>query len=284
MNPNDNSIPTFAPSDHDTPFGAGAATFETQSAVSTTTQSQPPGTSIQPDGGAIVNAGGSSPTGNQDNSRTKILAALGVFLMLVGIGAGVFLVRRQQFTQSFAWECSLYGFNLDKNGTVTVLNGSGRSEPIQEARVLINGSLVDTFDVPALAPGEGATLGTVSIPSGGSYTWAIEGTKDCRNSGGVETYSAQCLNIKTFDEDWNPLSAADLAKLKAGDIVRFSVAGTTTQGTIDKARFSINNATPVETTSLRPGTQEFYYEYTIPAGVTSFSAKAQLFHKDAGWF
>lgn len=277
-------MPPFAPSEGDTPFGASQQPTQTPpSANFATTTTPPPTQPVVSDVSQSSVVSASENTGGQGNSK-KILAALGVFLMLVGIGAGVFLVRRQQLSQSFAWDCSLYGFNLDSNGTVTVLNGSGRNEPDQEAKVYINGTLVDTFSVPSLASGEGATLGTVSLPAGSSYTWAIEGTKDCRNSGGVETYSAQCLNIQAFDKNWALLTAADLTQLEEGDVVRFSVAGTTTQGTINRARFSINNATPVETTNLRPGTQEFYYEYTIPAGVTSFSVKAELFHGNAGWF
>jgi len=98
--------------------------------------------------------------------------------------------------------------------------------------------------------------------------------------------SAQCLNIQAFDTDWNKLSSADLSNLKPGDTVRFTVAGTTTSGTIDKARFTINGVQRLEVTQKRPGTQEFYDEYTLPEGITSFSINAQLHHSDPsiGWF
>lgn len=96
--------------------------------------------------------------------------------------------------------------------------------------------------------------------------------------------SAQCLNIQAFDTDWNKLAASDLASLNPGDKVRFTVSGTTTSGSINKARFIINGVTRPEVIQKRPGTQEFYDEYTIPEGLTSFTIKSQLNHSSIGWF
>lgn len=96
---------------------------------------------------------------------------------------------------------------------------------------------------------------------------------------------ASCQNIKAFDTNWNQLLVADLLNVKAGEKVRFTVLGSTNTGTYDKARFSINGATPQETTGKRPGTNEFFFEYTIPEGVTSFAVNAQLHHQSLGqWF
>ena len=239
----------------------------------------------------IPAAGGGTPNvvnSIQDNAgskKKKILAVFGILLMLLGIGTGVYLVRSQQYQQASAWDCSLYTFSVDKNGTVTVANGSARSEPLQQANVFINNTLVDTFNVPDLAPGQGATLGVVSVPQDATYTWKVEGTKDCSNFGQNEVSSetAQCINILAYDEDWVKLSSTDLAKLKAGSLVRFSVSGTATSGAFDKARFTINNGTPEEVTAKKPGTEEFYVEYTIPANIEDFSISAQLYHSVAGW-
>ncbi|MFZ5932481.1 MAG: hypothetical protein ACOYT7_00105 [Patescibacteria group bacterium] len=95
--------------------------------------------------------------------------------------------------------------------------------------------------------------------------------------------TAQCLNVKAYDTSWNPLSPDDLAQLKAGDVVRFAVAGTTTGGSFDKARFKINGVQRPEVTQKKPGTEEFYDEYTIPEGITSFSIGAQIHHATLGW-
>lgn len=112
-------------------------------------------------------------------------------------------------------------------------------------------------------------------------------SNDCgTTSTGGPGISAQCLNIQAFDTEWNKLSATELSTLQPGESVRFSIGGTTTSGTIDKARFIINGQTQPEVTQKRPGSSEFYYEYTIPEGQTSFSINAQLHHTnpDIGWF
>jgi len=98
------------------------------------------------------------------------------------------------------------------------------------------------------------------------------------------TITAACLNVKAYDTSFNELDATDLTLLKSGDKVRFAVLGTTSGGSIDKARFSINGGSYQETTLKKPGTEEFYYEYTIPAGTVSFSVTAQLHHSIFGWF
>ena len=95
----------------------------------------------------------------------------------------------------------------------------------------------------------------------------------------------QCLNLKAYNTSWVLLSLADLAKLKAGDKVRFTVAGQTTYGEITKAMFSINNSCTPAVTTTKPGSNplEFYYEYTIPAGTTSFNVDARLYVEGFGW-
>ena len=107
----------------------------------------------------------------------------------------------------------------------------------------------------------------------------------CVNIGGVNLATgapAQCLNIKAFDTEW--VEITDLSTLKAGDKVRFTVAGQTSTGSFDRARFIINGVTRPEVTAKRPNTQEFYDEYTIPTGITTFSVNAQLHHTTLGWF
>lgn len=95
---------------------------------------------------------------------------------------------------------------------------------------------------------------------------------------------ASCLDVKAYDANWNLLSGFDLSDLEPGDVVRFAVAGTTTLGTFDKARFTINGTLRPEVASKKPGSEEFYDEYTFPAGVSDFSVKAQIHHTILGWF
>lgn len=219
-------------------------------------------------------------------SKKKILAALGIVIMLFGIGAGVYAFRNYQAGSASAWDCSLYTFNIDDNGTVTVQNGSDRNEPLQKADVYINGTLVQTFDVPALTPGQGTTLGVVSLPVNQSYTWRVDGTVDCENSGSkqVDTVSAECSNVIAYDENWVALTPSALSQLEEGDVVRFAVFGTASEGTFDMARFSVNGAAAVEVTDLKPSSQEFYYEYTIPEDEDTFNVSAEIHHSELGWF
>lgn len=97
--------------------------------------------------------------------------------------------------------------------------------------------------------------------------------------------SAQCLNVKAYNAQGQKLSVAQLSQLQPGDTVRFSVAGTTTGGgSFTKARFTINGAQRPEVTQKISGTDEFFDTYTIPAGVTSFTVSAKIFHSSLGYF
>jgi len=141
------------------------------------------------------------------------------------------------------------------------------------------------------------TCGTVQIDAGcfniyGSYGSVAYASKAAPKPCVTTTpptqppgLSARCLNVQAYDTDWNKIT--DLSTLKAGDTVRFTVSGTTTSGNIDKARFRINTPTwRTAVTTKRPGTNEFYDEYTIPEGITTFTINAQLHHTnpDIGWF
>jgi Cys-rich repeat protein len=95
--------------------------------------------------------------------------------------------------------------------------------------------------------------------------------------------TAQCQNIKAYSPTWTLLTAAQLSQLKATDQVNFCVAGTTTQGTFDKGKFTINGVAQAETTTKRPSSSDFCQLYTIPAGTNSFSISAQIHHATLGW-
>lgn len=126
---------------------------------------------------------------------------------------------------------------------------------------------------------------TASTSKGGTCQAADRGLLPCATPTPTTAISCQCDQIKAYDTSWKLLTSADLAALKAGDKVRFAVSGTTTSGTIDKSRFKINGATYKESAVKKTGTQEYYYEYTIPAGVTSFTVEAQIHHAGLNqWF
>ena len=99
--------------------------------------------------------------------------------------------------------------------------------------------------------------------------------------------TARCIEIKIYDTSWNQLTPTQLVNLKAGDTVRFAVLGSTTAGIFDKAIFSINSKLTPEVTDKRPGTEEYYYEYTITQADlgTTFTVQAWVHHAGLDqWF
>lgn len=99
-----------------------------------------------------------------------------------------------------------------------------------------------------------------------------------------DSSSAVCQNVKAYDSVWTPLTSADLSALSTGTVVNFCVTGTTTSGTFDKAKFTINGTVQAETTAIRPSSTDFCQSYTIPVGVSVFNVSAQIHHATLGWF
>jgi len=96
--------------------------------------------------------------------------------------------------------------------------------------------------------------------------------------------TAQCLEVKAFDTEFNQLTLTDLALLSPRATVIFTVAGTATSGTFIGARFTINGVVRPVVTELRPGTEEFMDTYVIPEDTTSFSIKGEVQHSELGFF
>ncbi|MBN1169143.1 hypothetical protein JXA63_04605 [Candidatus Woesebacteria bacterium] len=96
--------------------------------------------------------------------------------------------------------------------------------------------------------------------------------------------TAVCNEVKAYDTSWNVLSSNDLKQLEAGDMIRFSVSGSATEGVIEKARFTINTTAALETTEKKPSTEEFFIEYEIPEGQLDFNVKGEVYHSTLGWF
>ncbi|OGM05169.1 hypothetical protein A2715_03365 [Candidatus Woesebacteria bacterium RIFCSPHIGHO2_01_FULL_39_32] len=130
----------------------------------------------------------------KDLFKGKVVTALVVIATVILAGVAIFTavrlyqLRREPVaptapeSEPAAWDCSKYTFSVSGTGVVSVNNQSTRNEPSQQAKVYINGNLVNTFDVPALPMGQSATLGTVQVPTG-SFNWRVVGTQDCQSSG-----------------------------------------------------------------------------------------------------
>lgn len=253
------------------------------------TTNEPPSPPTSP---SFVVAPTNSPKSGSGKGK-KVAAVVGLVGLVAATIIGVAAVGSNRLQQSSAWDCEQYEFSVSKAGLVTVVNGSSRNEPIQKAQVKINNAIVQTFDVPALSPGQSATLGNVSIP-GETFTWEVIGTVECQDGGSYQatttptpaaTPIAQCGAIVAYNTNWEKLTSAQLTALKPGDKVRFAVEGITLSGTIDKARFNINGTQRPEVSTKKPNSNEFYDEYTIPAGVSTFNLGAQIHHQETNnWY
>ena len=96
--------------------------------------------------------------------------------------------------------------------------------------------------------------------------------------------SAQCLNIRVFDTEWNELNQADMQNLGPGDVIRVAVAGSANSGSFVGARFTINGVLRAEVAQQVLGGDEFYDEYTIPENASGLSISAEVRHSELGWF
>jgi hypothetical protein len=190
------------------------------------------------------------------------------------------------------------------NGVTAPLTPGGCTKGVGDFTAISEGKTV-TVNCSDAVKGERDSYGTIQNCIPGYYKCTIDPTGTytvacCKvGTGGTtpttppsnpvtpsnppSTVTASCLNIKAYDENWATLSVDGLKSLKTGDKVRFTVAGTATSGTFSKALFTINTVIQPETTSKKPGTEEFYTEYTIPSGTTSFTINAQIYHSTKGW-
>ncbi len=95
--------------------------------------------------------------------------------------------------------------------------------------------------------------------------------------------TAQCQNIKAYSPTWVLLSSTQLSALTTGSKVNLCATGYATEGSFDKAIFTINNVVQSETTLVRPTSNDFCQPYTIPAETTTFNITAQIHHITLGW-
>lgn len=130
-------------------------------------------------------------------------------------------------------------------------------------------------------------VGRIEACGGKSYCCPSAGGKWTTNMSACEG-SGTCLNVKAYkgDDTFTAMTTDDLKALKAGDKVRFAIAGSVSAGTsgnYDKAKFKVNSTESGEVTQQKPGSNEFWFEYTIPEGTTSFNITAQIHHTVLGW-
>lgn len=246
-----------------------------------------------------------------------IATILGLFLLVGGIGAGIVLTSQQQLFEQKASGGVTYCTTTDAvNGYCTPPPGGGRGCldtgcnstqycHCQGGQPCNYGVCVpkDYFDTACTGDGRVVcnnsgnpqaktccAAGYVCGGSGGCVPGNPPGSNGSNppSTGtprptGTPNPTASCQNVKAYSSTWVLLSANDLSHLARGTAINFCVTGTTTAGSFDKARFTINGVGPTETTTRRPGNNDYCTAYTIPATGTTFNITADIHHVSLGW-
>lgn len=253
-----------------------------------------------------------TPHAPQKYGGGKVIATIfGILLLIGGVTAGVVLVQRQQQIA----EKATSGSECQQNPNCILLENPGNSGSYEFPRT-INAVQITAQEGKTYQPGlteDGCFR--VNIESR-FLTWHKYGEgPNCKDISNIQAklgqdngptntpttpeeptsppeitqppnsdISASCSGVIAYNTNWNQLTQAQLDALETGSKVRFAVSGTASSGTFDKARFTVNETELPETTLKKPDSEEFYVEYTIPAGVTNFTVSAQIHHSELGWF
>ncbi len=247
----------------------------------------------------------------------KIIATIfGVLLLVGGVTAGVLLVQRQQ---QIAEEAAS-GKECQQSSSCILLESPGNSGTFNAPKRITH-AFITAKDYHRFEPGQ-SDNGCYKVNIDNTYlSWEKYGPgPDCKDVSNIQVWlgeeelsptitttltptqppdttatpteaqptqppqvSAKCLDVKAYDTQWNLLSQNDLNDLNSGDKVRFAVAGQASSGTFSKARFTVNGTSLGEATLKKPGSDEYYKEYTVPDGVTTFTVKGEVFHSELGW-
>jgi len=218
-----------------------------------------------------------------------ILFALVILITVVGLISGLFLVSQR--TNIVNKAAGTVTYQLSGNNLVIEYNGFDDS--VLDVNVHYVDGTSDNFHEQYSIP-IGTTTKTLALQNKCVIWIQVHGTNDHYTSDCSQTatpsptpnYIASCTNIKIYDTSWNQLTVSDLSHLAPGRVVNLTVMGSTTLGSFDKARFVINSITSPEVTNIKPESPgEFYYQYTIPSGVSSFTIVGQLHHLELNsWF
>lgn len=132
-----------------------------------------------------------------------------------------------------------------------------------------NGRRFDSFGAAAAYAGGCGQADTVCVggTNDGNYCgdFTIFNSSCGGGGGGGDNPTPVCLRVKLYvkvNDQWVTKTPEQIHdSVKSGDTIRLAVKGD--NGTFTKGRFLINDADPVESTTIVNG--EFVYDYTIPA-------------------
>jgi hypothetical protein len=271
-------------------------------------QTPPTAGSAAPNDDLIMPAIVTTTTQKKKFAGGKIIATiLGLFLLVGGIGAGVYLVGQNQDiaekakSKDYADKCKGVVCNSneecrgdgncvwvgnpdidpDGDGPKPVIPG----DPKRDDRINKYNSIKDYNERCLYLTGPecgGGAWCTAELASDCAL-WNPEEKSSIDTPTAPPSITAQCQNIKAYSPTWALLTNAQLSVLTTGSQVNFCVAGSASDGTFDRARLTINGVLQAETTTIRPSSTDFCQLYTIPAGTSTFNVTAQIHHLTLGW-
>ncbi len=223
-------------------------------------------------------------------SGKKMIATMfGILFLIGGVAAGVFLVQRQQNLE----EKAASGAECTQASDCILLEDPGNAGNFSAPRAVMYLDITahNSFrffpEAGRDSPSNDYSCYNVSI-NGRSISWQkVDSGPDCQDISNIQVWHkddeqgsslvASCSEITAYDSSWNQLSQSQLSELNAGDVIKLSVTGHSTSGTIDKARFRINSSEWIESTELKPGEVNTYFiNYTIPEDVKDFTVNGQV--------
>lgn len=94
---------------------------------------------------------------------------------------------------------------------------------------------------------------------------------------------AQCVSTRIYSPNWTLITNDEYHNLSDRSQVYFCVSGSTTGGSFNKARFTINGTLYPETVMVRPGSADYCQLYEIPVGSYSTNVQGEVHHNALGW-
>lgn len=174
-----------------------------------------------------------------------IATILGLFLLVGGVGAGIFLVGQNQNPQEKAWDAC------------------------------------NDWNPPNCPEGDQTTTYCQGQCIHHGCKWVDGKCKSDLDDGGI----IKCNEpISAYNRNWQKLSSDWLTKLKEGSEIKLAIPTTIIHNTgrgpitleLEAARFTVNGHEYPVTTQKSPDNKYYYMDYVIPQGVKNFIIKAKV--------
>jgi hypothetical protein len=212
-------------------------------------------------------------------TKKMTAAVLGVLLLVGAVASGVILTQQNQNINKKA----------DTQEVCSIQSTGGCAGLAWGANCGTQASgnpLVCSLQEPAQAGSDGNQI-CQCAPQG-------SGTKINLSCTGIKIYT---VTDAASASSWQLVSPSQYSSLSKGEDIYITVSGSVTENeigknTIDKARFSIvfeqiskDHLTWTESITKKPGSEEYYYKFTVPENEPTFYINAELHDNSSDtWF